>query len=672
MSEKLFKMVWSILKSGQIERVVELDVTDAPGALVKLGRMASATLCLDDASVSRIHAVVERDRQGLLVLMDLASPNGTFVNGERIERHVLADGDLVQVGDVMLRFELREVEGHDANAVSRLSQVSEPSVIVDELRSSAPEAWALAGYYDEHGNYIPGFYDDRGEYHLGYGYHDEQGQWVVLAGYYDPQGQWVDADLLGGASEPEGPSDRELYTQLYFEQSAGELIEVAMLWGDHVLSVVQYDRKRQAVVVGASTECDFVVEHESLRSDSMPLLVRDGESWSLVWSAGMAGAISTRGQVFSLAQAAAQGMARADGARYVMPFGAKCSARIEFGQVTLLVRFADRERVVAGAGRVDLQPVRFFMGSAVAHIAFLMLALTMPENPDAYALDGLDLQDRFVQLNITPEQKDEVHMEPDGAQSPAEESQAHKGPEGKAGDEAAKDEDKRLTLDGSNKLELARRQEEDRRVAVNSGALAVLAQSNIGAMLGSAEQSLGADATRTLGNLDGGEPGDALGFGGLGLTDARRGGPGDGDKSIGMSDDVVGDSIGTKHRKRGPKADLGENNEKVPEAVIAPGELRTTGCLAKESIQRVVRLRRNEIRACYEAELQRGARQSGQVKIAFKINAAGGVFLAKVDSATLKNKTLHECMTRKIRHWQFSPLTGCAMVDVKYPFNFSY
>lgn len=671
MSEKMLKMVWSILKSGQVERVVELDVTDAPGALVKLGRSSSATLCLDDASVSRIHAVVERDRQGQLVLMDLVSPNGTFANGERVERHVLADGDLIQVGEVMIRFELREVEDHDANAVSSLSQVSEPSVIVDALSSSAPEPWALAGYYDEHGNYIPGFYDDRGEYHYGYGYHDEQGQWVVLQGYYDPQGQWVEADLIG-AQEPEGPSDRELYTQLYFEQSAGALIEVAMLWGDHVLSVVQYDRKRQAVVVGASTECDFVVEHESLRGDSMPLLVRDGESWSLVWSEGIVGAISTRGQVCSLAQAAAQGMARAAGGRYVMPFGAKCSARVEFGEVTLLVRFADRERVVAGAGRVDLQPVRFFMGSAVAHLAFLMLALTMPENPDAYALDGLDIQDRFVQLNITPEQKEELPVEVDGVESVADESQAHKGLEGKAGDKAAPDENKRMTLDGSNKLELARRQEEDRRVAVSSGALAVLAQSNIGAVLGSADKTLGADTTRTLGNLDGGEAGDSSGVNGLGLTDAGRGGPGDGDKSIGMSDDVVGDSIGRKPRKGGPKADLGGREERVPEAVIAPGELKTTGCLAKESIQRVVRLRRNEIRACYEAELQRGARQSGQVKIAFKINAAGGVFLAKVDSATLQNKTLHECMTRKIRHWQFSPLTGCAMVDVKYPFNFSY
>lgn len=60
---------------------------------------------VDDATVSRQHAKIEFEN-GSVVLTDLNSTNGTFVNGHRIDVPTpLSSGDLVQFGQVSFRFE---------------------------------------------------------------------------------------------------------------------------------------------------------------------------------------------------------------------------------------------------------------------------------------------------------------------------------------------------------------------------------------------------------------------------------------------------------------------------------------------------------------------------------------------------------------------------------------
>lgn len=68
-------------------------------AVVKIGRMPSSQLHLDDESVSRMHAVVEvsDDRAQLI---DLGSERGTLRNGVRIDKATLVAGDVLELGDV--------------------------------------------------------------------------------------------------------------------------------------------------------------------------------------------------------------------------------------------------------------------------------------------------------------------------------------------------------------------------------------------------------------------------------------------------------------------------------------------------------------------------------------------------------------------------------------------
>jgi len=71
-----------------------------------IGRDASNLIVLADGSISAKHAVVTRTPDGWTIL-DLASRNGTFVNGEPVkDRRVLADNDIVRLGKIILTFNL--------------------------------------------------------------------------------------------------------------------------------------------------------------------------------------------------------------------------------------------------------------------------------------------------------------------------------------------------------------------------------------------------------------------------------------------------------------------------------------------------------------------------------------------------------------------------------------
>jgi pSer/pThr/pTyr-binding forkhead associated (FHA) protein len=75
---------------------LETDVT-------RIGRGLTADLRLDDARVSRRHAIIAK-RGSRTRLLDDRSSNGTFVNGRRIFQAELSDGDVIRIGPVVLHF----------------------------------------------------------------------------------------------------------------------------------------------------------------------------------------------------------------------------------------------------------------------------------------------------------------------------------------------------------------------------------------------------------------------------------------------------------------------------------------------------------------------------------------------------------------------------------------
>ena len=70
----------------------------------KIGRAMSSDLKLSDGKISREHCVVEAVRDHHIII-DLESSNGTVVNGERVKKTVLKEGDYIRLGFTMLKYD---------------------------------------------------------------------------------------------------------------------------------------------------------------------------------------------------------------------------------------------------------------------------------------------------------------------------------------------------------------------------------------------------------------------------------------------------------------------------------------------------------------------------------------------------------------------------------------
>ncbi|MFH1262086.1 MAG: FHA domain-containing protein [Pseudomonadota bacterium] len=86
--------------SGGPDRGKEFEFTKST---IWIGRLNS-DLVLADPDVSRKHAALERGEGGQVILRDLASANGTFVNDRRISNCILAPRDRIRVGQTTIVF----------------------------------------------------------------------------------------------------------------------------------------------------------------------------------------------------------------------------------------------------------------------------------------------------------------------------------------------------------------------------------------------------------------------------------------------------------------------------------------------------------------------------------------------------------------------------------------
>jgi pSer/pThr/pTyr-binding forkhead associated (FHA) protein len=80
---------------------IELTFRLLPGTLKTMGRAPRADFVVDAALVSRVHCRFTLRETNELELEDLGSTNGTFVNGKKVAKTTLSNGDKLTVGRVL-------------------------------------------------------------------------------------------------------------------------------------------------------------------------------------------------------------------------------------------------------------------------------------------------------------------------------------------------------------------------------------------------------------------------------------------------------------------------------------------------------------------------------------------------------------------------------------------
>src|SRR5215467_14984658 len=72
-------------------------------ASLVIGRSSKCDIQIDQESISRNHSKIVNTGKSILI-RDLGSTNGTYVNDEPVDEYVLRDGDLIKIGRTIFKF----------------------------------------------------------------------------------------------------------------------------------------------------------------------------------------------------------------------------------------------------------------------------------------------------------------------------------------------------------------------------------------------------------------------------------------------------------------------------------------------------------------------------------------------------------------------------------------
>lgn len=450
--------------------------------------------------------------------------------------------------------------------------------------------------------------------------------------------------LLGGLK---GRSAASLfYEEVPAEErptSGNRALEVALIWGDVIIEAIQF-RSDGAVKVGGGEGNHFQIYFEGV--DSHVLATLSGDTATLNAPAGGEIVVRRNGKDEKAGASATIGL--------------NDRARIKLGTVEFVVRFTrPATRMKSGFFEgIDLYFTKVLSISVMVAAVILAAMLVTPPAGEMLAEDIFKNPNKVVATLLNPPEPPKPKLDLSGI----EEGAKAKDEEGKFGKKEATKQEADPSKKGSPQVD-ANKREEDRKKVLSSGLLAGLSGGGDAASNIFGPGGLGTGINNALGGMQGGAGmGDAGGVGGLG---SRGTGPGGGGTGLGLG------GLGTKGGGRGAGGrggiDLGGRGKATTR--IIPGKTTVVGGLSKEVIAKVIARHQNEIKYCYERELQKDPNLQGKVAVMFTIDGTGSVIEANVTEDTV-GKAVSGCMTQRIRRWKFPEPQGGGQVIVTYPWVF--
>ncbi len=113
-------MRYKLMLQNHVEGIQEQSWIVVPPAVV--GRDPNSQVCVDHDSVSRKHCQFSLNGEGALVVKDLESMNGTYVDDAKVHQAVLMPGKIVQIGALRLLVEF-STEDEEAKQTAKKKPV---------------------------------------------------------------------------------------------------------------------------------------------------------------------------------------------------------------------------------------------------------------------------------------------------------------------------------------------------------------------------------------------------------------------------------------------------------------------------------------------------------------------------------------------------------------------
>ncbi|WP_224243242.1 adventurous gliding motility protein GltG [Hyalangium gracile] len=588
--------------------------------IIKIGRLSSAHLRLEDEKVSRVHSVLEVGTDGSLSIIDMGSVEGTYINGKRVNRGRVTFGDEIRVGGTTLRLENpAAVAAVNLSAAVASAEVPAPSAPVAVEVAPAPVAAV--------------------EPSLAVAEKHELVTQPVEATPAEPMPR-VRAERRSRASGPLG-------------------VSLSFVWGDQrVGEFFLPPGEKKSFTVGSAAGVDFVTGDSRLGSQSLEVLRTDGQTYSVCFTGRMKGELIRNEETLSLEAVIESGKATHEDSAYTLALETEDVFWVDLGGVTLEVCFqpVPRRVYVPLAESVDYRALNIFLVMFFAATMFVISAMNRSDRDDAFA-DELNVdQTRLTKLIIKPPEpqknpliaklnEQKAQQKPSAPQTSREPKKQPKLP------------NKSLTTP------ITATPKDTARTMVKS--LLGGGRAGVASIFGGS--GLNSDLRNAISNVSVavGTPGGIIGLG----TKTGPGGPGgSGGSTIGLG------PIGTSGRAGGNKdygAAVGLTGKQTVDVAIAMSEPEVKeGSLDKELVRKVIQDHRQQIRACFESLLNQYPDLNGKVQTQFTIGPQGQVLQSNVTQSSTGSKELDSCVARHVRLWEFPKPKGGGIVVVSYPFIF--
>lgn len=655
-------MAKAILQFALYQGTVLLRRESIAQDIVKVGKDSKSHLRIDDPQASRMHAVIEVNGPENITLIDLGNEPGTWVNGVRVNKCKLQEGDRIQVGTTQV-----VMESASALPVGTQERTPAPAFAAFPEKGN-PFAGVAAANPFTTGTLFSGSKPiDRGS---------------------DAE-QELDPATTGYALIKSGPAVSPEEVELAGVAS----VELMILWGTNVLHVAHLTPPRAFYVgeeQGKNLPNDFFLPQSALGTTRLPIVVGDRTAIAAIIPSNASGFVEIAGQPrISLEEARGRGQpfaAVAGAVEFALPPGSK--VRIEIGQFVFQVAAVTAGKPVpAGVGAgVDWTVASYFGLSLLAHAGLIAtMAFFIP--PMGLTDDeGIDKEQQQLisQFLASAAEREQERKETEQvAENQADNNEGGQG-------QRAKDEEGAMGLTTSratNKRYAVQGPKENPdphishaaalRDAATFGMIGILNSGAIGdpqaptAPWGR-DTSLGTDSVSARGNMWGDEIGDASGGSGLGLSGIGEGGGGRGE-GLGLGNigtighgAGTGDSqgFGSGHGKLGS----GTHVTKAPR--VHWGATTVTGRLPPEVIQRIVRQNYGRFRMCYEKGLSKNPNLEGRVQVRFVIGRDGSVSNAANGGSEMPDSGVVQCVVGAYYGLSFPQPEG-GIVTVVYPIMFS-